>query len=150
MVPFRRLTLRSATGTAQRAVPTWGSAPAPGAVFRALAENLGPDCRTRGRVRLHPGRVRSPDCSAFTQIDMLAVIFIVLLLGLWVGAAHVGEVVDGGRDGALRRPRPRFSGRPECGESGVGRGLVPSPDAPLGDGDSATRYPYPSVLPGEE
>jgi len=58
--------------------------------------------------------------------------------------------VDGGRDGALRRPRPRFSGRPECGESGVGRGLVPSPDAPLGDGDSAARYPYPSVLPGEE
>jgi len=58
--------------------------------------------------------------------------------------------VDGGRDGALRRPRPRFSGRPECGESGVGRGLVPSPAAPLGDGDSAARYPYPSVLPGEE
>jgi len=35
--------------------------------------------------------VRSPDCSAFTQIDMLAVIFIVLLLGLWVGASQVGE-----------------------------------------------------------
>jgi DNA-directed RNA polymerase subunit RPC12/RpoP len=28
--------------------------------------------------------------------------------------------------------------------------LVPSPAAPLGDGDSAARYPYPSVLPGEE
>ena len=60
VVWFRRLTLRSAMGTAQRTVPTWGSAPAPGAVFRALVENLR-DSRTRGRVRLHPGRVCSPD-----------------------------------------------------------------------------------------
>jgi len=48
--------------------PRKGSAPAPGAIFRALAENFGDGRtrstggRTRGRVRLHPRRVRSPDC----------------------------------------------------------------------------------------
>jgi len=49
----------------------------------------------------------------------------------------------GGRDGALRRPRPRPGGRPERGGRPVGRGSVPSPDAALGDGDSAARCPFP-------
>jgi hypothetical protein len=43
---------------------------------------------------------------------------------------------SGGRDAALRRPRP--AGRNERGKSSV----FPSPDAALGDGDSAARYPY--------
>ena len=43
---------------------------------------------------------------------------------------------SGGRDAALRRPRP--AGRNERGKSSV----FPSPDAAPGDGDSAARYPY--------
>ena len=43
---------------------------------------------------------------------------------------------SGGRDAALRRPRP--AGRNERGK----RSVFPSPDAALGDGDSAARHPY--------
>jgi hypothetical protein len=43
---------------------------------------------------------------------------------------------SGGRDAALRRPRP--AGRNERGKSS----FFPSPNAALGDGDSAARYPY--------
>jgi prepilin-type N-terminal cleavage/methylation domain-containing protein len=46
-----------------------------------------------------------------------------------------------GRDGALRRPRPRDSGRNEWGEASVQRDSVPSPDASLGDGAGAARHP---------
>ena len=56
-----------------------------------------------------------------------------------------------GRDGALRRPRPRPSGRNESGESCDYSDSVPSPDAALGDGDSAARCPYPGTgkpMPG--
>jgi hypothetical protein len=42
----------------------------------------------------------------------------------------------GGRDAALRRPRP--TGRNKRGKSSV----IPSPDAALGDEDSAARCPY--------
>ena len=44
------------------------------------------------------------------------------------------------RDGALRRPRPRDSGRNEGGVSFIQHSSVPSPDAPLGDGDGAARH----------
>jgi hypothetical protein len=43
----------------------------------------------------------------------------------------------GGRDAALRRPRP--AGRNELGKSSV----IPSPDPALGDGDSAARLSLP-------
>jgi hypothetical protein len=44
-----------------------------------------------------------------------------------------------GRDAALRRPRP--TGRNDCGNHVI----VPSPDAALGDVDSAARCPYPGL-----
>ena len=56
--------------------------------------------------------------------------------GIQVGTAIATLVKRGGRDAALRRPRP--TGRNERGEPSV----VPSPDAALGDGDGAARRPY--------
>ena len=45
----------------------------------------------------------------------------------------VGEGAGGGRDSALRCPRPGRGG--SVGDERVARGFVPSPDAALGDGD---------------
>ena len=51
--------------------------------------------------------------------------------------------VSAGRDAALRRPRPeRSGGRNERGKTHIFGGSFPSPDATLGDGDSAARCPY--------
>ena len=53
-----------------------------------------------------------------------------------------------GGDGALRHPRPRPSGRNDGGESCDPSDSVPSPDAPPGDGDGASRRPYPGTMRG--
>ncbi len=57
--------------------------------------------------------------------------------GLRSATAHYPQ----GRDGALRRPRPRQRAeRIGYGERWLS--FVPSPDASLVDGDGAARHPY--------
>ena len=71
-----------------------GSAPAPGAIFRALAENPGrtererdrlsivrAGCRARGRARLRPGRACSPVPVFFVKRVFILFAVIVALLG---------------------------------------------------------------------